>query len=100
MSALVPRLFIAAGGDAIDCVARIGPIPKLFICATHDGIVDHRQTLALHAAATEPKELWVIDDGGHSGALVVDQADPESPAAERRDRFGAFLESAVRGRRG
>jgi fermentation-respiration switch protein FrsA (DUF1100 family) len=97
VSAIVPRVFIAAGCDAIDCVARIGAIPKLFICSTRDSIVDHRQTFALHDAATEPKELWVIEDGGHGGALVVDEAEPNGPAAERRDRFCEFLQTAVQG---
>jgi fermentation-respiration switch protein FrsA (DUF1100 family) len=99
VSAIVPQVFIAAGCDAIDYVGRIGAIPKLFICATRDGIVDHRQTVALHDAATEPKELWVVDDGGHTGGLVVDEADPDGPAAERRDRFCEFLRTAVQGKR-
>jgi fermentation-respiration switch protein FrsA (DUF1100 family) len=95
VSALVPRVFVAAGHDPIDYVHRIGPIPKMFICGTGDGIVDYRQTVALHDAAGEPKELWILEDGGHTGALIDDEPDAENSTVTKRDRFYRFLDRCV-----
>ncbi len=80
------RALIASADDPIDWVSRIAPTPTLFVCGTSDGIVDHRQTIALHDAAGLPKSLWVIDGGGHTDAMC-------SP--EGRARFLAFFESCV-----
>jgi fermentation-respiration switch protein FrsA (DUF1100 family) len=94
---VVSRFLVAAGSDPIDWVGRIGPIPKLFICGRADSIVDYRQTVALHDAALEPKELWVLDGGGHTEALIDDQPDPQDPSMTRRERFRLFVQRAVDG---
>ena len=100
VSRVVPRVFIAGGCDPIDVVDRVGPIPKLFICGTCDRIVDYRQTVALHERAGGPKELWVIEGGGHTDALVDDEPDADNPAISKRDRFCRFLERSVNARGG
>ncbi len=97
VSAVVPHIFIAQGCDPIDCVGRIGPIPKLFICGTADGIVDYRQTVDLHALARDPKDLWVIEGGAHTAALVSVEDDLPDQVADRRERFCDFLDGAVNG---
>lgn len=98
VSGIVPYVFVGPGSDPADYVDRVGAIRKLFICGTRDGVVDYRQTVALHEAAGRPKELWVIDDEGHTTALVNDEDNPVSPGDDRRDRFCRFLETAVNGK--
>jgi len=97
MAGVVSRCVVAAGCDAIDHVERVGSIPKLFICGTADRIVDYRQTVALYESAVEPRELWVLEGGGHTEALIDDQPDAQDPATTRRERFRMFLEQAANG---
>ncbi len=97
VSGLVARLFIDLGHDPIDTVDRIGPVPKLFICGTRDGIVDYRETVSLHEYARDPKQLWVIEDGGHTCAFLDDADDVASPDRGYRDRFCTFMTEAVNG---
>lgn len=105
VSGLVPRMFIAPGCDPIEFVERLGPIPKLFICGTADRIVDYRETAALHDRAMDPKELWVLEGGGHTDALIDDGPDldarchPQGPLAAKRDRFHRFCLRSVDGGR-
>ncbi len=80
---LVSRLLIAPGYDPIDHVAETAPTPTFFITGTADRICDYRQTLDLHEAAGDPKSLWVIEDGSHTGAL--NETDGEGP--DRLDEF-------------
>jgi len=80
---LVSLLLIEPGHDPLDCVARIAPTPTFFITGTADRICDYRQTLDLHRAAREPKSLWVIEGGRHTGALT--ETDGEGP--RRLDAF-------------
>lgn len=63
------RGLVSTGLDPIDHVADVAPTPLLFITGTADTICDHQQTLDLHAAAREPKSLWVIENGRHTSAL-------------------------------
>ena len=97
VAGLVSRWLVAGGCDAIDYAARLGPIPKLFICGTADHIVDYRHTLALHETAAAPKELWVCDGGGHTEALIDNDPDPNDPTTTRRDRFVRFLQQSANG---
>lgn len=83
---ILTRALISQGNDPIDRVAGIAPRPVFFVCGTRDHIVDYRQTLALHNAAGEPKELWVIDGGGHTDAALR----PDGP-----DRLLRFFERCV-----
>ncbi len=98
VAGIVSRFCIGPVGNALDRVGRLGGLPKLFICGGRDGIVDHRQTIALHDAAPEPKELWVIADGRHADALIDGDDDATAETAARRDRFCQFLDSAVNGK--
>ena len=82
LSPLIPW-FVGPGYDPIDHVAKIAPTPTFFITGTADSVCDHRQTLDLHAAAGEPKSLWVIQEGHHVGALV----DTDGEGRQRLDAF-------------
>ncbi len=79
------RLLVAEGLDAIDYVGGIAPTPTFFITGTADRICDYRQTLDLHAAAGEPKSLWVIEDGSHTCALA--DTDEDDEGMRRLDEF-------------
>ncbi|MDT0496667.1 alpha/beta hydrolase [Algiphilus sp. W345] len=57
---------------AVDVVAGISPIPLLLIHGERDIIVDASHSQRLYAAASEPKTLWRIAQGGHIDALRSD----------------------------
>ena len=97
VAGIVSRVLIAPGSDPADCVDRIGPVPKLFICGKRDRIVDYRQTIELYEAVSEPKRLWVMEDGGHTEALVNEETESPTPGPNRRDRFCTFLAGAMNG---
>ena len=80
------RVLVSEGYDPIDWVGRIAPRPTLFVCGTDDRVVDYRQTVALHEAAGEPKELIVIEGGGHTDSMSSLQA---------RERFVQFFERSL-----
>lgn len=86
VAGVLTRMLISEGLDPIDWVGRIAPRPSLFVCGTDDSIVDYRQTIALHAAAGEPKQLHVIDGGGHTGSVSEQDG---------RKRFAGFFENCV-----
>ncbi|HVE13681.1 MAG TPA: alpha/beta hydrolase [Elusimicrobiota bacterium] len=46
-------------------VARLAPRPVLFIAGSEDRLMPEADVRALHAAAGEPKELWVIAGARH-----------------------------------
>lgn len=50
-------------------VNRISPIPLLIIHGDNDKIVPLSHGEALFAAAAQPKEMWVIQNGGHIEAF-------------------------------
>ncbi|MFQ5491670.1 MAG: alpha/beta hydrolase, partial [Phycisphaerae bacterium] len=93
VSGLVSRWFVADGADPIYAVGRVPAVPKLFICGTADRIVDCQQTVVLHDEAGEPKELWMLEDEGHTTALIDDE--PEESGMTGRARFVRFLDSTV-----
>lgn len=57
--------------DPIERVAAIAPRPLLVIAPHDDALIHYSESVALHAAAGEPKELWVVDGAGHGEAVVV-----------------------------
>jgi len=54
----------AAKLRALDDVAKI-KVPKCFIHVKNDWLINHRHSIALYEAATEPKELHVLDIEGN-----------------------------------
>jgi len=65
----VPKWLMVDGLDPIDHVARIGPRPVLFMHGSADRIVPLRMAEELHAAAGDPKELWIMEGMDHYQAL-------------------------------
>ena len=85
---LISRYLISDDLSPIDYVPGLPRIPKLFICGDADRIVDYRQTVALHDAATDPKQLWIIPGADHTEA-----ASGELPTG--RERIAAFLRLCI-----
>lgn len=83
-----PYLLLKEGHDPIDHVARIAPRPLLLMHGTRDSVVPARMSERLHAAAREPKELWLIDGADHYEAM-------DEHAGEARARLLRFFEQAV-----
>lgn len=50
-------------------VDKISPIPLLIIHGDKDQIIPLSHGQALFAAAGQPKEMWIVPNGGHIGAL-------------------------------
>jgi len=57
----------------VDAVARLAPRPVLLIHGGSDESVAVDHAYSLHAAAGEPKELWVLPGVGHVGAYFADR---------------------------
>ncbi len=83
LAPLVGGVLVEPGYEPIDRVSAIAPTPTFFITGTDDRICDPAQTLALHAAAGEPKSLWVIEGGRHTSALT----ETECEGPRRLDAF-------------
>jgi uncharacterized protein len=58
--------------DAIRHVARVAPRALLVIAPKEDQLISWRQGLRLFDAASEPKELLVVEGAGHAEAYAVD----------------------------
>lgn len=71
--------------DPISVVRRVAPRPLLLIAPREDRLISWRQSQRLYDAASEPKELHVVEGAGHAEAYGVD------PDAYRRLVLG-FLE--------
>ena len=52
-------------------INQISPTPLLLIHGTADRVIPYRHAEALFAAAREPKQLWTIENGQHTDALVT-----------------------------
>jgi alpha-beta hydrolase superfamily lysophospholipase len=76
--------------DPIERVAAVSPRPVLVIASRDDSLIHYTESIALHAAAGEPKELWVVDGAGHGEAVTVG-------GDEYRERVLGFLERHLDG---
>jgi uncharacterized protein len=57
----------------LDAVARLAPRPLLLIHGGMDTAVPPHHSQRLHAAAGEPKELWLLPEVAHVGAYFLDR---------------------------
>jgi len=71
----------------VEAVGRIAPRPVLFIHGLEDRLVSPYQSQHLYAAASRPKELWLVEDTGHCMARF---ARPK----EYLDRIDSFFRRA------
>lgn len=56
----------------VDAVRRRGPLPVLFVHGTNDVIIGVEHSRRLFAAASEPKQLEIIEGGSHAETLFRD----------------------------
>ena len=77
-------------GDPINAVQRIAPRPLLLIHGDADTFILPEEALALHAAAGDPRDLWLLPGVGHARAIEAD-------GAAYRDRVMEFFASALAG---
>lgn len=87
LAALVP-LFVSDGEDPVQVVQQIAPRPLLVIHGTDDHIVPVALGRELFEAASEPKQLWVVEGARHATPwqLVPDAFE---------QRVDAFLRDAI-----
>lgn len=85
-----PRWAMSNGYDPIDYVSRISPRSLFIMHGTHDQVVDPQAAKRLHAAAGEPKELWMIDGVDHYQAM-------QDMHEIARPRLLDFFEGCVQG---
>jgi hypothetical protein len=71
-----------------DLVSRIAPRPVFFIYATH-GQGGEELNVDFHAAAREPKTLWEVTKGNHTGAI-------DAVPAEYERRVVGFFDRTLR----
>jgi fermentation-respiration switch protein FrsA (DUF1100 family) len=67
-----PLSYLLIGDDLspADFVAKIAPIPLLLIYGTADDVIPYQHGPRLLELARAPKELWRIDQGGHTEAFI------------------------------
>jgi len=65
---LKPRIGI--GTDELRPIDKVGgiTIPKLFVVGAEDRYTTLEESQRIFAAAAEPKELWIVEDLGHTDA--------------------------------
>ncbi len=98
---LVPLLImqlpwrVGINEDALRPIDRVGAIkaPKLFIAGAKDRHTKLDESRDLFAAASEPKELWVVEEVGHGD---VHQVVKEEYERRILDFFGDFFEKRLR----
>lgn len=68
--------FWSRGPAAIEAVRRIGATPALFLHGSEARIVYPRHSVALHDAASGPKQIRIICGGGHAEDLFRTHTGP------------------------
>ena len=82
------RWLISAGLDPIDYAGRIAPTPLLIIQGTEDHLIDWHTAERLYEAASQPKELLIVEGAGHFDAF-------ETAADLVRPKMLRFLANCV-----
>lgn len=59
----------------VDAVARLAPRPVLIIHGSTDTVVPAEHARQLHAAAGEPRTLWIVEGAEHCGAYFADRVE-------------------------
>lgn len=68
-----------------EVVVKIAPAPVLVVHGTNDQFFPPEEAQLLYDKAHDPKELWMIDDGGHAEGFFMEPAQPVD--AKRVDGF-------------
>jgi alpha-beta hydrolase superfamily lysophospholipase len=86
----LPSVLLTQKFDSIDKIRRIR-MPVLLVHGADDRYVPSRFSVALYAAAPEPKKLLVVANGSHNNSLAVGGAVYEQAV---RDFFGLAVEGS------
>ncbi|MBZ0304330.1 MAG: alpha/beta hydrolase [Anaerolineae bacterium] len=73
--------------DALADVRQIAPRPLLLVHGALDPVIDMGESQRLFEAASEPKELWIIEQGGHSDLVETDPAGYEAHLSTFLNRY-------------
>lgn len=79
---------ISGSYDPEDYLARLPPVPILFLHGTEDEVVPYYHTPLLFAKARDPKEMWTVTGANHIEALLL-------PRSGYRERLVAFCRKAL-----
>jgi pimeloyl-ACP methyl ester carboxylesterase len=71
--------------NPVEAVGRIAPRPLLIIGGTNDRLMPPEDVRRMHAAAGEPKQLWMVQDAYHAKCR-------EAAGMEYDARVGGFFE--------
>jgi uncharacterized protein len=82
----LPTLTVCDAYEPLGAVAQVSPIPLLVIHGDADAIVPVHHAYRLYEKACEPKELWIVEGGGHIGAFR---------RPRYRERFAAYLKQLI-----
>jgi alpha-beta hydrolase superfamily lysophospholipase len=93
-SVFAMRSMSEAGGFNPDDVSPVKavaerPFAVLLICGTRDNTIPCRHTERIYAAATGPKELWIVPGAFHASALGQDPAEYEKRVVSFFENVGA-----------
>lgn len=80
--------------SAANNIAKLAPIPLLFIHGTNDGVISVNHTERLYATASEPKRMLLIPGSGHIEAMLPAHGD------RYKNELVAFFQEALRPREG
>lgn len=93
-SVFAMRSMSEAGGFNPDDVSPVKavaerPFAVLLICGTRDNTIPCRHAERIYAAATGPKELWIVPGAFHASALGQDPAEYEKRVVSFFENVGA-----------
>jgi fermentation-respiration switch protein FrsA (DUF1100 family) len=84
------ELYFQTRVDAISpvkAIAGLSPVPVLIIAGEGDQLIPADNGRKLHAAAKEPKELWIIPHAEHGGTLAAAGSEYEKRVGEFFDKY-------------
>lgn len=73
----------------LKAIPQVSPIPLLVIHSEKDPVIGVHHAQKLHAAAREPKTLWLLPDGAHIQTFTKE---------ENRARFVRYLDGVLAGK--
>jgi pimeloyl-ACP methyl ester carboxylesterase len=73
-----------------EAASHLSPVPLLVVHGDADAFFPPEEARDLYRAAEEPKELWLVEDGGHAEALFMMPGEPVV-----RERVDAFADEVI-----